>query len=286
MNDLITLIIIATILFVVWNIINKFKIPKIGALAVINGGVKTGKSTLAVAIAFKEFKRNLRSVKFRNYIRTIINKIFKKNIELEEIPLLYSNIPLSIEHAKLTEDLLLRKKRFRYKSVIYINEASLLADSKSNKDEEINIQLLLYFKLIGHETKGGCVILDTHTIADLHYSEKRTTSEYFYIHHLTKWIPFFLLAHVQECKYSEDNSTIFAQTEDIEEKLKKVIIPKKTWKYFDAYCYSALTDELPVEDNVTKATDLKAREIITFNPNLKNIENILRRCTYNEKKDN
>lgn len=199
---------------------------------------------------------------------------------------MYSNIPLSIEHAKLTEDLLLRKKRFRYKSVIYINEASLLADSKSNKDEEVNIQLLLYFKLIGHETKGGCVILDTHTISDLHYSEKRTTSEYFYIHHLTKWIPFFLLAHVQECKYSEDNSTIFAQTEDIEEKLKKVIIPKKTWKYFDAYCYSALTDELPVEDTVTKATDLKAREIITFNPNLKNIENILRRCTYNEKKDN
>lgn len=245
----------------------------------------------------KEIKRNQRKVKIRNEFRKFLNKTFKKNYEMEEIPQVYSNIPLAIPYIPLTEDLLLRRKRFYYKSVIYVNEASLLADSKTLEDEIINKELLLFFKLIGHSTKGGCVVLDTHTIGDLHVSEKRTTSEYFYIHHLTKWIPFFLIAKVQECRYSNDNSTIFAQTKDIEDELKTVIIPKSTWKYFDAYCYSALTDNLPIENNlIENTTDLKARKIITFNRGLdkllktreQEIQERILKCTFKEelKKEN
>lgn len=283
---LIYFLLISACIWIVNKVLSKFKIPKIGALAVVNGGVKCGKSTFAVALAIKEYKRSKRKVTIRNKIIKIVNKILKKSYELDEVPCLYSNIPLAVPYVPLTKELLLREKRFRYKSVIYINEASLLADSKSIKNEDVNTQLLLYFKLIGHETKGGCVILDTHTIADLHYSEKRTTSEYFYIHHLTKWLPFMLVANVQECRYSEDNSTITAQTEDIENTTRKVIIPKKTWKYFDAYCYSALTDELETEATEQKATDLKAREIVTFKPEFEDITKILKRTAKNEKKDN
>lgn len=277
---LIYFILISIVLFFINKFLSRFKFPKIGALAVVNGGVKTGKSTFAVALAIKEYKRNLRSVKFSNWFA----RLFKK--PEQEQPLLYSNIPLAVPYVQLTKDLLLRKKRFRYRSIIYINEASLLADSKTLNNEEVNTQLLLYFKLIGHETKGGAVILDTHTIADLHYAEKRTTSEYFYIHHLTKWIPFFLIAYVQECRYSDDNSTIFAQNQDIEDTLKRVIIRKKTWKYFDAYSYSALTDTLPIEEKIIEnATDLKARQIISFKPEYQDINAILRRTAKNEKKN-
>ena len=56
-------------------------------------------------------------------------------------------------------------------------------------------------------------------------------------------------------------------SEDVEESLKTVIVPKRTWKLFDCYCYSALTDHLPVEDTLAKPNDLKARDVVTFKKN-------------------
>lgn len=131
-------------------------------------------------------------------------------------------------YVPLTDDLLLRKKRFVYGSVVYCQEASLVADSQLIRDMDINQLLLLFNKLFGHETKGGILIYDTQTISDLHYSIKRSLSEYFYIHRLVKWIPFFLIAYVQENRYSEDGSIITTINGDVEDSgLKKVIIPKK-----------------------------------------------------------
>lgn len=262
MSNIVLVIIIALISFVVWKFLKKFKVPKIGSMSLISGGVKCGKSTLAVAIVLSEYKRRCRKIKFKNFFL----RLFKKT-ELE-LPLIYSNIPLACPYVKLTEDLLLRKKRFVYGSVIYVCEAALVADSQLIRDMELNERLLLFNKLIGHETKGGCLIYDTQCVGDVHYSIKRSLSEYIYIHHLTKWIPFFLIAHVRECHYSDDNSTVNAFTEDLENHLRKVIIRKSTWKYFDSYCYSVLTDDLPVEktlvNNDKKTEDLKANEILTF----------------------
>ena len=267
MKYVVYFILIAVALFFVKKFLNQFKIPKTGSLTLVNGGVKAGKSTFSVALARREYKARVRSTKFRNFFR----KLFKK--PLVELPLLYSNVPLACPYVPLTDDLLLRKKRFVYGSVIYCQEASLVADSQLIKDMDVNERLLLFNKLIGHETQGGCLIYDTQCISDLHYSIKRCLSNYFYIHHLVKWIPFFLIAYVEENRYSDDNSIIGVQDKDIEEKLKKVIIPKRTWKYFDCYCYSVLTDDLPVEKTIVKnnlqTQDLKANEIISFRKNFK-----------------
>lgn len=262
MKYLIWFILIAVALFFVRKFLSKFKVPKIGALALVSGGVKCGKSTLAVAITRSEYKRRLRKVRFMNFFRKIFNR------QLQEEPLIYSNVPLGMPYVPLTDDLLSRKKRFVYGSVIYVCEASLVADSQMIRDLDLNERLLLFNKLIGHETKGGCIIYDTQTISDCHYSIKRCLSEYIYVHHLVKWIPFFMLAFVQECRYSDDQSTVNAVTEDVENKLRAVIIPKSTWKYFDAFCYSHLTDDLPVEKDLVlnnkKTKDLKARQIVSF----------------------
>lgn len=257
-NSFVILLLIGLGIFIFRWIMSKFKVPKIGAMALVSGGVKCGKSTLSVAIVMSEYKKRTRRIKFRNFFRKIFGK------PLQELPLIYSNIPLGVPYVELTDDLLLRKKRFVYGSVIYCCEASLVADSQLFKDMELNERLLLFNKLIGHETKGGCVIYDTQCIGDCHYSIKRCLSEYIYVHHLTKWIPFFLLAHVQECRYSDDKSTINVQDEDVENKLRRVIVPKSTWKKFDCYCYSSLTDDLPVENKVVRACDLKARKILSF----------------------
>ena len=55
--------------------------------------------------------------------------------------------------------------------------------------------------------------------------------------------------------------------DDVEKTLQLVIIPKRVWKLFDCYCYSVLTDDLPVVDqtvDVELLQDKKARRIVSF----------------------
>lgn len=262
MKFIILFIIIAVALFFINKFLSRFKTAKVGALALVTGGVKTGKSTLALSIALREYKSRVRSVKFRNAFRKIFNR------PLIDLPLFYCNVPLAMPYVPITTDLLLRKKRFVFGSVIYIQEASLVADSQLIRDMEVNERLLLFNKLIAHMTHNGCLIYDTQSPNDLHYSIKRCLSNYFYIHHLVKWIPFILLAKVQECRYSDDGSTINVSTQDTESTLKTVILSKRVWKYFDSCCYSVLTDNLPVESNVVnnnlRTKDLKCNKITSF----------------------
>lgn len=248
-------------LIIVMVLTRKFKKPKISCMALITGGVKAGKSTFSCALALSKYKSQVRKVRFANFFR----RIFRK--ELFEKPLLYSNVPLKCKYVPLTDDLLLRKQRFVYRSVIYAQEASLIADSQLIKDLDINQRLLLFNKLIGHETKGGYLIYDTQSINDNHYSIRRCISEYFYIHDTIKWIPFVLLCHVRELRYSDDGQEINVYEGDVEESMRTVLVSKRVWKMFDAYCYSVLTDHLPVASDVVEGrelSDLKARKVVSF----------------------
>lgn len=246
--------------FIFFKISKHFKVPKIACVSLTTGGVKSGKSTFSVYLAISTYKRIHRRWKVRKLFQTLFNK------PIDEEPLLYSNIPLSVPYVPITLDLLQRKVRPRYGSVAYVNEASLLCDQMLFKDDELNERLTLFNKLFGHETCGGYLVYDTQCIGDVHYAVKRSLSNYFYVHHLEKRIPFFLVAKVREERYSDDKGTITnTYSEDVEENLKTVIIPKSVWKKFDSYCFSVLTDSLPVSDNVLKgSTDLKAREIVSF----------------------
>lgn len=250
------LLILVVSCIILYILFKYFKSLKIGSLSLVSGGVKTGKTTMAVYLALREYRKAL--------LRWKIRKIFGAK---EEKPLLYSNIPLKTDFVLLDKDYLLRNKRFNYKSVILISEASLFADSQLIRNNDINEQLLLFNKLIGHETKGGTLIYDTQQIQDCHYSIKRSLSSYFYIHHINKWIPFFIVAFVKEYRYSEDNSVIGTEQEDIEDTLKMVLIPKSVWRKFDCYCYSILTDDLdsnPKIENGRKYKRLKAETIPSF----------------------
>lgn len=259
-SNLILLAVLILVLVLVLKIYRKFKVPKVGCLALVTGGVKTGKSTFAVYLAYVNYKRAYRRWKLRKVLQTVFHR------RVDEEPLLYSNIPLSIPYVPLSTDILLRKKRVRRGSVIYVNEASLVADSQLCRDQVLNEQLLLFNKLIGHSSHGGMLIYDTQCIGDLHYSIKRCVSEYFYIHHLTKSLPFLLCANLREERYSEDNVSINTYDQDVEETLKRVLIPKRVWKYFDAFCFSSLTDDCPVADDVVcgDKKDLKARALVSF----------------------
>lgn len=252
------LIAIGLVIFIIW--FNKtFKIPKIGAVAMFDGAPKTGKSTLAIDTAIKTVRRN-------RIITWLHNKMpWNKNNQLE-MPLLYSNIPIKVKYyVPLTKELITRKERFVYKPTIYMGEFSLVADSMEFRDQELNEQLQLFAKLIGHETRGGTLIIDTQCIGDCHYAIKRVIGQHFYIHSCRKMfiLPFIILK-VRELIYSDDGSTVNAITEDVEDKLKTIIITKSVWKKFDSYCYSVLTDDLKVVKDTVEVNDLKARKIISF----------------------
>ena len=284
MKDLIFFIVLLIGVFVVLKILKKYKVPKLNSLVMVTGGVKAGKSTLSVHMAISTHKRNLRHVKFKNFFRKIFNR------DLLELPLLYSNVPLAYPHVLLDTDLLLRKKRFVYGSVIYMQEASLVADSMLIKDKDINNNLLLFNKLISHETHGGTLIYDTQCISDVHYGIKRSMSNYFYVHHTVKWIPFFVVAYVRELMYSDDGSVINNNSGDVEDNLKKILIPKSVWKKFDCYSYSTFTDNLPVERKVISAdknSNLKCQRVVSFRPDYNiQLKDIQEKEFYYKVKDN
>lgn len=239
-----------------------FKIPRLSSLNLVTGGVKTGKSTMSVYFAIRSYKSALRAYKIKKFFSFIIRSW--KNLEK---PLLYSNVPLAVDYVPFTVDLALRNERFAYGSVIYIQEASLFADSMSFSNDDVNERLKLFNKLIAHETKGGVLIYDTQSCSDMHFSIKRSLQSYFYIHHCIK-VPFFVVMYVREMLYSAENSGInnmFA--DDVEVGLRRVIVPKSVWKKFDCYTYSALTDDLPVAGEVVegkKLKDLKSRSYVSI----------------------
>lgn len=261
-NTLIYILILVGVL-VVWHLIRKnFKMPKVGSVALVTGAVKSGKSTFSVALCLSQYKRVLRRWKVQCFFR----KMFRK--PLTEKPLLYSNIPLAVPYVPVTKELLTRQKRFAYGSVVYLSEASLVADNSLYKDVSLSEQIMLFNKLFGHETMGGLLVYDTQAIGDLPAVTRRCLGQYFYVHHVSKFpiLP-LLVVHVRECRYSEDGAVVSVETSDTEETLKKVLISKSTWKKFDCYCYSAFTDNLPIVDSeiqLEKNADLTATDVVSF----------------------
>lgn len=259
----------AIVAFLFWFfVLRKFKVPKLTALTMFTGGVKTGKSAVSLYFAVKTYKRVHRKWRFRRFMC----RLFRR--ELPEEPLFYSNIPLRyIRYSPVTYEHFMRKVRFNFGSVVFLDEASLVADSRLISDNRINLQLLLFFKLFGHSTHGGYCIVNSQAISDLHIALKRCTSSYFYIHHLS-WAPFFRIPLLREEKYSEDGTAVNVYNDDIEDSMKRVIMRSSIFKKYDSYCYSFFTDSLPQKNDVRllgRKDSLKASSIVSFRPGFNNL---------------
>lgn len=261
---LIWVILICVVLFFIRKFLARFKFPKVSALAVFTGAVKVGKSGVSLACAMSKY----RAVHRRWRIRSFFRKMFRKS-PIEE-PLFYSNIPLAgVKYHDLTTEHILRKVRFNFGSVVYVDEASLVADcylSKTNAD--LSIDLLKFFKLFGHETHNGYCIFNSQALSDLHIALRKCSSQYFYIHNTTS-LPLLPISFckLREERYSEDGTTMNVYDNDVEESLKTVLFRKKTFKMYDPYAYSVLTDYLKTNNishfNVI-GSNLKATQMTSF----------------------
>lgn len=250
------------IYFIIW-----MKRLRYGNLTLVTGGVKTGKTQLTVCLAIKTYRKQL--AKWRRKCRKA-----RRNYEpLPEKPLLYSNMPIGREgdsYAPLTLDLVTCKERFRFGSVIYYNEASLIAGSKDIKDEELNDHLLKFFKLIAHYTMGGYLFLDTQSPQDVHYTIKRSLSTYYDIWRRVT-LPFVSLLWIRENKLVDGENTVAIDTQidpqdSIADGGKRQyfrFVRNKWWKYYDQYAYSCQVSDLPVADEqVIVSGDKKVYSLI------------------------
>lgn len=258
---LIALIVIAVIvLYIVYR--KNFKILKVPSVCLITGGVKTGKSLLSVQQSIKEYKSIHRKWWF-------VTHILKKDVEE---PLYYTNVSISFGSLKskkphrldknivqLELSHLLRMEKFNYKSVIYIQECSLMADNMDFNNKERNVDLSLFAKLIAHETRGGKLYLDTQSVLDIHYSFKRVSSTYLFIEKNLNLLLFHVL-YVREMINTENGVNSF--NDDVETTTRKVLIPFWYHHKYDRYEYSYLTDSLPKNNKKLR----RYSGLVSFNP--------------------
>lgn len=259
---LILLIVVASLFILHW--INKhFKRINMPNVFLITGAVKTGKTFLSVHLARKEIRKARSIWRIKSFFLRCMGR------EIPNKPMLYTNIPIArTDYNIVTMDILLCNVRIPDKSVVLLDEASLIADSMLYKDKRISDKLLRFVKLFAHYSHGGKLIIDTQSISDLHFAFKRCLNNYLYIYNRSK-LPFITIMQVREMLYSEDNSMVNNAIDDIELSMRKVIVPNFTYNLYDCYCYSIFTDHLDYQvkydtKKLTKDDDLKAYQLVTF----------------------
>lgn len=259
---LLIIVLFLVIILTIYIIFRKnFKFLKVPSVCLITGGIKTGKSLLSVNLSTKDYKKRYR-------VWWFLTHILKKD---REEPLYYTNVFVTFGNAKrkkkhkldkniryITLEHLNRDIRFNYKSVIYIQECSLMADNMDFNNKIRNIDLSLFNKLIAHETRGGVLYYDTQSILDSHYSIKRVCSTYLFIQKNINFLLFHIL-YVREMINTENGVNNF--DDDVETTMRKVFIPFWYHYKYDRYEFSYLTDEL---DNNSKKVPLH-NGLVSFN---------------------
>ena len=254
---IIFLVILFVGFFIYIRIRKNFKFLNVPSVCLITGGVKTGKSLLSVKLSTCDYIKAHRKW-------WIAKHILRKK---QEEPLYYTNVFINFGfiHKGLNKNVryislehLQRNIRFNYKSVIYIQECSLLADNMDVRNQTRNVDLSLYNKLIAHETRGGRVYYDTQSVLDSHYSIKRVCSTFYFIQKNLNLLLFHVL-YVREMINSENGVNDFI--DDVDTTTRKVLVPFWYHKRYDRYYFSYLTDRLP--KNYT--SELSKKHIVSFN---------------------
>lgn len=257
------ILILIVVVLILWFIHKHFKALKLPNVYLISGAVKSGKSLLSVHLAVKQYRKAMRRYK----IKSIVAILFRK--DKPEKPMLYSNMHLRyVKYNLMTIDIINRKVRLPYGSVVLIDEASLVADSMLFKDQIINQKLMLFVKLFAHYTRGGYLILNTQSVSDLHFAFKRCVGQYLYISDRTKY-PFLTMFNVREMIYNDEGNITNNVNEDKDLSMRKIFAFNRCYKYYDPYCYSVFTDKKPLFVNYDqeikgKHDSLKTNILITL----------------------
>lgn len=248
--------------------------PYIGCLTLITGALKSGKTLLGLRCALKKYRFAL--IKWK--LACIWMRIIRK--PEPEKPLFYTNISVAgVPFCPVTLDILYRRVRVARKSVMFLSETSLIADSMTIKDALLNEEINVFFKLYGHESHGGKCIIETQNVLDNHYAIKRCLTFYYNID-ANFSLPFYKLVRFYKVFYSDDDTVKNVVSLNDKVQYTYMLIPKTMFTRYDSYTYSWLTDDLPLWDEFRYIRrrrlhffygdrNLKSREMPTFKNNLR-----------------
>ena len=258
------IIIVIGLIILLFYLRKKFKRLVLPNVFLVDGAPKTGKSALSLTLAHRIYMKNC----FKWFIGKGFYWLRYHNLTNYPLkPMFYTNIPVGFTHNPLTKEIIYFKVKVPPKSVIFIDEASLFADSQLIKDRRLNTQLTLFCKMIGHVTRGGSMILNSQQCSDLHYSFKRILGRYLYIYQTYKF-PIVSVSQVREMMYSDDTSIVNDINEDAELSMRKIFFFNGVYKRYDCFCYYNL-----VKDKDTQVDygfkfdrkDLSVQELVSFN---------------------
>ena len=271
------LLVLIIVLFIFLKVIKSYARISYNQVLGIFGGVKSGKTLLAVKTALKQFKisqkywqRKKRKVVYYNVLITLLNKFKKKKLTLKQIPLtpqFYSNIPIRVNKKygmslKVSKEILLLKEKLPNGSIMLLDEFGTIASQYGYTEEQIRTDISEFVRFYGHYTKqkGLLIVIDQST--DRILKEVRVSLGAIY--ETSEFTKFGFIGKQKIIKYQNTIQTEYAvQKEQI--KNRYYLLLKKN---YDPYCYSERVNNL----NYTKAIDsnenLKENELLRLD-NLK-----------------
>ena len=268
-NLIVFLLIVGLIVLLLWFFIFKVKHLVTSDVYFVDGGVKVGKSKVSVMLVVKKIFFNRLRAHVRNGLIWLLNvrkrRYNKKHPnspktlrKYEEIPMLYSNMPLyRVKYNHFALEILECDCRMPHGSVVLLDEASLIADSmtaygKTKTQQEIvdyvNEKLTIFLKLFGHATHGGFCVYNSQNVVDLHFAFRRCTSTYLMLSKKRRF-PFFTLVECREMVHDESGDVVNTIQKDVDEDNKPLFVSNRWHKYYDRFYLDILFKDLPLMVN-------------------------------------
>ncbi len=246
--------VVLMIVFFIYLWIKKYR-PVIDRVNFFSGAPGTGKSKLMVDLAVNKYRSVLRSVKIRNFIFKLYNKIAPKKYKKEylEIPRLYSNFPIlwkrkTFSYA-LTDDIILLQKRLQYGSVVVIDEFSELASNQDYNNVYAKFNVDEFIRFFRQYTLGGWFYAADQSSDSVLVQVRRRIGKVYNLVGFRK-LPFFKIAftNVRHLSISEDIKVVESgQAENLKHNTNwlPLFFYKKR---YDTYAFSNRVVDMEVAD--------------------------------------
>lgn len=259
-------------IFIRW-IARSYVKRKVDTITAFTGGLGSGKTAESVHLALKLYKKNVLKAKKEN------RKLKRQKKPLNELPKLYSNIPMrlygKVFSTPLTEDLLLLRKRMPLYSVVLIDEVSLFATQFEYKNPNIIDNFNEFVRLFRHYTKGGYMVINDQCSENINLWIRRRLNV---VQNLSKYVVIPILHIVvflkREISISEEIKQVLTDEDSVND-TNKVCVKwyplffRKTFSHYDTYCYSDRYKRVPKDRTTKKFKELKTNDLLVVSKDKK-----------------
>lgn len=244
-------VILLIALLIIFIILKPYVI-KYDTLVSFTGGLGSGKTFMSTKTALVLYRKQRLKVRVYNFFHP------RKK---QELPELYSNIPLKISRKKyairLTKEHLLLQKRLARKSVCLLDEVDVFANQfQYNNPSIVNTKggeeygnFDEFCRFYRHYTKGGYLIFNTQATANENLTIRRRQNTVITLFHFRTWgIPLILpnlifTVKARNTTLSDDIKTV--EDCNTEDNMRTVFGFMPFYRHYDTYCYSGRYDTVP-----------------------------------------